>query len=249
MRGDAPVGRPHRLGGGSACERGRHAYVSTRCTEEKRAIGAGWPLARVARLGPLRDPEEEVASVASAKRELLLRVHRHRLRREDLEDCFSQATLELLARVRHGGTFANRLHTANALELRFVSRIRDRRRALSGRSPMQSALEEAASLGVGSAEIEIVDARACIETLVVLRDELRDIGRIARELTLDQRLALGSQLSGEACSAFCSRSGWSREKYRKVLQRARARLRELASDEPVCPTSRPGVGSDTRTDR
>jgi hypothetical protein len=43
-----------------------------------------------------------VAHVARAKRELLLRVHRHRLRREDLEDCFSQATLELLANARRG---------------------------------------------------------------------------------------------------------------------------------------------------
>ena len=37
------------------------------------------------------------------RRELLLRVHRHRLRKEDLEDCYSQATLELLAQARAGG--------------------------------------------------------------------------------------------------------------------------------------------------
>jgi hypothetical protein len=44
--------------------------------------------------------------VASAKRGLLLRVHRHRLRHEDLEDCYSQATLELIAHVRAGRSFA-----------------------------------------------------------------------------------------------------------------------------------------------
>jgi hypothetical protein len=29
------------------------------------------------------------------------------------------------------------------------------------------------------------------------------------------------------CAEFCARHSWSREKYRKVSQRARARLREL----------------------
>lgn len=49
---------------------------------------------------------ETVALVARAKREVLLRVHRRRLRPEDLEDCFSQATLELIAAARRGGAFA-----------------------------------------------------------------------------------------------------------------------------------------------
>jgi hypothetical protein len=188
--------------------------------------------------------------VAGAKRELLLRVHRYRLRREDLEDCFSQATLELIAHVRNGGAFADRSHTANALELRFLSRVRDRRRALSGRSPMQAALERATSLGSHEgAEIQIVDARATVEALVALRDELRQISHLARRLTSDQRLALGSQLSGESRSVFCRRSGWSHEKYRKVGQRARARLQRLMSLEAVgCPGEQAGVGEEARTD-
>jgi hypothetical protein len=197
-----------------------------------------------------RDPAEEVARVASAKRELLLRVHRHRLRREDLEDCFSQATLELVAHVRDGGVFADRSHTAHAIELRFLSRVRDRRRALGGRSPMQAALEHATSLGpLGGAGIEITDVRATVEALVALRDELRQISRLARRLTSDQRLALGSQLSGESRNAFCRRSGWSHEKYRKVGQRARAQLRRLMSlDAVACPAERVGVGEEARTD-
>jgi hypothetical protein len=53
------------------------------------------------------DAAEEVAIVARAKRDVLLRAHRFRLRREDLEDCYSQATLELVAHVRSGGAFAD----------------------------------------------------------------------------------------------------------------------------------------------
>ncbi len=33
------------------------------------------------------------------------------------------------------------------------------------------------------------------------------------------------------CAQFCERFGWSKEKYRKVAQRARARLRELLAIE------------------
>ena len=45
--------------------------------------------------------------MARARRELLLRAHRFRLRKEDLEDCYSQATLELVAHARNGGTFSS----------------------------------------------------------------------------------------------------------------------------------------------
>ena len=34
-----------------------------------------------------------------------------------------------------------------------------------------------------------------------------------------------------SCAQFCGQFGWSKEKYRKVSQRARARLRELLSSE------------------
>jgi hypothetical protein len=188
---------------------------------------------RAKRFG-LFDAAEEVAIVARAKRDVLLRAHRFRLRREDLEDCYSQATLELVAHVRSGGAFADRLHVANALELRFLSRVRDRRRALCGRSPMQAALETAAPLGGACAgDVEIVDERATVETLVMLRDDLRRIGDLARQLTVDQRRALAAQLSGESAGAFCGRAGWTQEKYRKVAQRGRARLALLMlAEEP-----------------
>ncbi len=155
-------------------------------------------------------------------------MNRFRLRREDLEDAYSQATFELLAQVRQGAGFSSALHIANALELRFLSRVRDRRRALGGRSPMQAALEEAVMLGgAAEARIELVDRAADVETVVLLRHELRTIGSLVARLSADQRLVLGSQLAGEACAEFCARTGWSREKYRKVAQRARLRLRTL----------------------
>jgi hypothetical protein len=198
---------------------------------QKRAAGEGWRGAG----RRLRDLLEEVALVSHAKRELLLRVHRFRLRREDLEDAYSQATFELLAQVRQGVSFTSPLHVANALELRFVSRVRDRRRALGGRSPMQAALEDAVMLGsAAETGIELVDRAANVEALVLHRHELRTVGSLAKRLSADQRLVLGSQLSGETCAEFCARVGWSREKYRKVAQRARFRLSTLMRIADSC---------------
>jgi DNA-directed RNA polymerase specialized sigma24 family protein len=181
------------------------------------------------------DQVQEMALVAQARRELLLRSYRHRLRKEDLEDCFGQATLELLAQARAGGAgtgapgaHLTREHMANLLEQRFVSRIQDRVRALGGRSPAQAVLDHALPLSDAANGIEVADVRAEIERLVMLRSDLRSLGQVIGELTPDQRLVLVS-LAGEEmeCAEFCERHGWSKDKYRKVSQRARARLREL----------------------
>jgi DNA-directed RNA polymerase specialized sigma24 family protein len=179
----------------------------------------------------------------------MLRAHRHELRWEDLEDCFSQATLELVAHARRGGTFANRAHLISTLRLRFESRIRDQRRARSGRSPIEAALHGAVSLGgAGESELVLSDRGATVEQLVILRHELRCVRRLAYQLTPDQRLALASQLSlQEGCREFCARHGWSEEKYRKVTQRARARLRELAAAEDACPARVSGSEVDAGT--
>jgi DNA-directed RNA polymerase specialized sigma24 family protein len=184
------------------------------------------------------DPVEQVALVAQAKRELLLRVYRYRLRREDLEDCYSQATLELIAQARTGRSYASSSHLRAAIERRFVSRILDRRRALSGRSPLQAALESSVPLaGLGGQTVEVVDQRAEIERLVMLRHDLRRLPLLARELSIEKRLVLASQVSLQMPpSEFCRRFGWTPEKYRKVAQRARARLsRRMSSDEPAVP--------------
>ena len=235
------------LGGGPAAGFARHPHVSTRSRSPQRAQHDVWrsPLRAARRF----DQAEEVALVARARRELLLRVHRHRLRREDLEDCYSQATLELVAQARRGGRFASAAHVANTLEQRFLSRVHDRRRALSGRSPMQTALEQAMPLdGAPPERIDVVDVRAELEKLALLRHDLRRVQLLARQLTHDQRLVLAAQVGEVGRGEFCARYGWSAEKYRKVAQRARARLRELmARDElgvpPIARTSEGATGT------
>jgi hypothetical protein len=174
-----------------------------------------------------------VALVSRSRRDLLLATHRHRLGIEDLEDCYSQATLEMLTRTKRGGAFASRDHLANALEQRFLSRILDRRRALAGRSPMQAAMASALPLvACEDGGREIPDMSADVERLALLRHDLRLIGQIACRLSRDQRLVLASQLRCEmGCGDFCRTHGWSAEKYRKVAQRARARLIQLLAGE------------------
>jgi DNA-directed RNA polymerase specialized sigma24 family protein len=183
-----------------------------------------------------RDLTDEVALVTCAERDRLLAVHRLRLRREDLEDCYSQATLELVAQARRGALrCSGRAHLRNILEQRFVSRICDHQRALSGRSPRRAILERALPLGApGERELEIADASVDVELRVMMRFELRSLAHAARSLSADQRLVLASQIGvpmgrGE----FCRRSGWSHEKYRKVAQRGRARLRRALSESPA----------------
>ncbi len=178
--------------------------------------------------------------MAEARRELLLRAHGHRLGREDLEDCYAQATLELIVHARNHGALSSRAHMANVLEQRFRSRVFDRRRALVGRSPMQAALHTAVSLSGGAeGEIEIVDERADVERLAMLRFELELLERVAPALSSDQRLVLACQVALQMTRGeFCRRYGWSAEKYRKVAQRARRRLRRLlaeAAGEPFSP--------------
>ncbi len=176
---------------------------------------------------------ERVALVARARGQMLLRSYRDRLREQDLEDCLSQATLELVAQARAGARWASTAHLARVLEQRFASRVADRHRALSGRSPMQAALEEALARGAGEAfGAGVPDRAPGTEELVLLRMELRRLPRLARGLSEEQRLVLASQVSLQMeCAEFCALHGWSAEKYRKVAQRARARLRRLGETD------------------
>jgi DNA-directed RNA polymerase specialized sigma24 family protein len=184
---------------------------------------------------------QELGLIAGSRRDLLLRVHRFRLRPEDLEDCYGQAVLELSVQVRAGHRFASAAHAANVLEQRFLSRINDRRRALAGRSPIQAALEQAWSLGPVEPDFAVVDLRADPHAQLVLREHLSSVGAAARLLSRDQRLVLTSQLEGVAPADFRVLHGWSAEKYRKVAQRARARLRRLTAEpEGAVPSRAPG---------
>ncbi|HEY2632297.1 MAG TPA: hypothetical protein VGI26_07965 [Solirubrobacteraceae bacterium] len=163
---------------------------------------------------------------------MLLALNRGRLRREELEDCYSQATLEMLTRARRGGSFASQDHIANALEQRFLSRVRDRHRAQNGRSQIETALAHASPLlAFGSSEQTLPDPQADVERTVTARYELRRIAELSHRLTPDQRLVLASRLSDIPRAEFCQRHGWSVEKYRKVTQRARARLLKLLHED------------------
>lgn len=190
------------------------------------------------------DSAECVALVARARRKALLRANRHRLRYEELEECFSQAIMELVGWARAGGVFDDASHVAAALELRFVSRVIDRHRAVTGRSGQKMALEEALRMGDNDM---LADRRCGVEELAMLRLELRNVVRVAPKLTDDQRLVVACQVGLQmGCREFCGLFGWSTEKYRKVAQRARARLRLLtdAVDENELDVPPARVGSD-----
>jgi DNA-directed RNA polymerase specialized sigma24 family protein len=120
--------------------------------------------------------------------------------------------------------------------------VRDRHRAINGRSSLLCALEQAVPLGnTGDEEqgVEVTDARASVEAVVLARDDLRALWRAAQRLTADQRRVLASQLAEETCERCCTRLGWTREKYRKVAQRARAHLRqEIDSCDGCVPSTK-----------
>ncbi len=100
---------------------------------------------------------------------------------------------------------------------------------------MEAAIASALPLaGCEDGGIEIPDRSADVERVALLRDDLRLIGQIACLLSPDQRLVLASQLACETgCGEFCRTHGWSAEKYRKVAQRARARLTQLLAGESL----------------
>lgn len=181
-----------------------------------------------------------MALVARAGREAFLRANGWRLSREELEDCYSQAVLELLLAVQAGRVFSSRHHIANALDQRVDARIRDRHRALAGRSGIEAALSRALPLGCAEAGgVELADVRADVEKLVQDRWQLRLLARAFERLSADQRLVLRNQLTGElAPRELCMREGWTLESHRKLAQRARARLRQLVE----CPVGPEGVG-------
>jgi hypothetical protein len=171
-----------------------------------------------------------VAHVVRSKRKALLWAYRYMLRREDLEECFGQACMELIRYVRAGGTFSHTGHAAAALELRFVSRVQDRCRAMAGRSLTQAAAESALAFGnLGESHTDHADVRCAVQELAMMRIELRLVPLLARELTADQRLVLACQVGLQMeRREFCELFGWSFAKYRRVARRARARMRDLS---------------------
>ena len=166
-------------------------------------------------------------------RRVLLRVYRQSLRHEDLEDCYGQATLELLQRARRDGGFQERAHIANALEQKLCSRIDDRRRALAGRSAVESAL--AGALPFGELErggVDVPDPRAGVEDVALARLELWRLLRLARRLTRDQRLVLACQLQLDESTCELLRGSAGR-------RRNTGRLRSAAALGFACSRRRP----------
>jgi DNA-directed RNA polymerase specialized sigma24 family protein len=134
--------------------------------------------------------------------------------------------------------FQGEAHVANALEQRFVSRIADRRRALSGCSPI-AAVTHAALRHANDQEggpdgavlAAVADPTADVSERFAGQHDVRRLRELADELTADQRLVLACQIAlGMDCQEFCARFRWSAEMFRKVAQRARARLHVLVAD-------------------
>lgn len=119
---------------------------------------------------------------------------------------------------------------------------------------MEAELARAIPLSVSTeAEISLHDPRADVERKVLARNELRRIAEISHKLSPDQRLLLASRLSDTDRADFCQAHGWSVEKYRKVSQRAGARLRQLVDEDSRSPSTEPrsdgGVASHKRSSK
>ncbi len=156
-------------------------------------------------------PNEELfAQHAARLRRPLLHAYRYAAPREDLQDIYAQAVLELLLRVRRDSTFNTPRHFAAALELRFKSRIADRHRALGGRSAGAAAFEHAVRLDDPAAAVR---GWFDVEREVIARERLRTLVRAVEQLPALKRDALLSEhVTGET--------------ERKRRQRVRAKLRD-----------------------
>ena len=160
--------------------------------------------------------EQLLAQEAQRLRRPLLAAHRGAAPREELEDLYSQSVLELLLRIRRDPTFHTPTQLANALRLRFASRIVDHHRALAGRSPLTAAVAQATRLddptapGIAAAD----DVAAAVE----LREQTRELLSALRDLPAGQRDALLAELSGSEAPV-----GWAERKRRS---RGRHALRQ-----------------------
>jgi hypothetical protein len=161
---------------------------------------------------------EGVAAVLAAEGDLL-RVHRRRLPREDLEDCLGQAVLELVG--RRGPTGSPTRHIDNALEKKLLSRVTDRQRWLSSRArvfgPHDEATGATAGLVSDDGALDIPAADAGPAEAVGDREDLRRHHEVAAELPDEERPVLACQVSlGMGTREFCERFRWTPAKFRRV---------------------------------
>ena len=83
--------------------------------------------------------------------------------------------------------------------------------------------------------VGVADRRADTERLVEARVDLRRLLTLAPRLTPDQRLVLFARVALDmSATEFCERHAWSWEKYRKIDQRGRAKLRLASESRSSC---------------
>jgi hypothetical protein len=83
----------------------------------------------------------------------------------------------------------------------------------------------------GAVLAAVADPTGDVAERLAGQDDVRRLRELADELTADQRLVLACQVALDMdCQEFWARFGWSAEKFRKVAQRGRARLRALVAD-------------------
>ena len=150
-----------------------------------------------------------IAHEALALRTTLIRAYRSNASREDLEDIYSQAVIELLARAERDPTLTSPDHIRHALRQKFESRILDHHRAVAGRSPATHARARTRPLA-DTLNHRIGDPDG-LDRLVA-RETLRELAAAIRELTPDQQLVLASQLNGEPPRECCGHTGWTIDK-------------------------------------
>ena len=113
----------------------------------------------IRRNGDGQDPAEAVGRVLTAKRAALLRAYRDRLLPDDLEDCLSQATLELVARARREALAGDRHSFVGLLRVCALSLIWEQRNP-GDSSPPRYAIGCAESLRSSSNDTAARDALA-----------------------------------------------------------------------------------------
>ena len=171
--------------------------------------------------------------MACAKRELLLRVHRHRLRREDLEDCYSQASLELIAHARDGGAFASararRERARAALSLAHQRSRRGAQRAQPDAGRARARRRRSSRAGDGGVDV-VDDARVGRGARARARRAARDRARRARRSRADQRLVIALAARRRKLRDASARARLVAREVPQGRAARAARLRELIED-------------------